>query len=222
MKVKIGKYVSRKITNLHRDWMDRKYDGKQFYKDFKPDRVDVFVEKLDDALQWFYNHTINVVLDRMEQTVKVRIDPWDTWSMDATLRPIILPMLKQLQQQKQGAPNVDYEDVPEELRPTAEEIELYKKNGETDPNFFKRWDWVIDEMIFAFENLDGEWEDQFTSGEIDIDWEPCDDDRKIQMYQMVHGPNHTYKADYEGMAKYQKRIDNGLLLFGKYFRALWT
>ena len=31
-----------------------------------------------------------------EQQVSVRIDPWDTWSMDDTLAQIILPMLKQL------------------------------------------------------------------------------------------------------------------------------
>ena len=82
--------------------------------------------------------------------VKVQLDPWDTWSMDDTLAEIVLPMLIQLKQSKNGAPNVDPEDVPENLRPGKLEIEQYQNDGTTDALFFKRWDWVMDEMIFAF------------------------------------------------------------------------
>jgi len=41
------------------------------------------------------------------------------------------------------------------------------------------------------------------------------------MYEMVDGPNHTYKCDYEGMKEVQKRISNGYRLFGKYYEGLW-
>jgi hypothetical protein len=58
-------------------------------------------------------------------------------------------MLKQLNKVKHGAPIVDDEDVPEELRSTSappkEDI------WDTDANHFKRWDWVMNEMIWAFE-----------------------------------------------------------------------
>ena len=40
-------------------------------------------------------------------------------------------------------------------------------------------------------------------------------------YQMGEGPKHTYKCDYEGMEKMQKRITNGFRLFGKYYEGLW-
>ena len=63
------------------------------------------------------------------QEVKVRIDYWDTWNMDVSLAHIILPMLKQMVDDKQGAPNVDCEDVPEELRVTDAELESYKQTG---------------------------------------------------------------------------------------------
>jgi hypothetical protein len=39
--------------------------------------------------------------------------------------------------------------------------------------------------------------------------------------RMEHGPNHTYVCDYEGIRKVYERIDNGLRLFGKYYRNLW-
>ena len=80
---------------------------------------------------------------------QVTIHSWDTWSMDHTLSYIIVPMLKQLQETKHGAPNTDDEDVPEKLRSTS----APKKENEwdTDDNHFRRWDWIINEMIWAFE-----------------------------------------------------------------------
>ena len=47
-----------------------------------------------------------------QQKVSIKIDPWDTWSMDLTLALIIHPMLKQLHKTSHGAPYVDDEDVP--------------------------------------------------------------------------------------------------------------
>ena len=38
---------------------------------------------------------------------------------------------------------------------------------------------------------------------------------------MEDGPNHTWKCDYDGMNKVNERINNGLRLFGKYYRGLW-
>ena len=130
-----------------------------------------------------------------DQVVEVQIDPWDTWSMDYTLAPIILPMLKQLKETKHGAPNVDWEDVPRELRPSGEELHAYNKNGTTDEHFFERWDWVLDEMIHAFEQKNkDDWQEYYYSYN---DW------------------------DMEGMKAEQERISNGFRLFGKYYESLW-
>lgn len=152
--------------------------------------------------------------------VKVELDPWDTWSMDHTLAEIVLPMLIQLKQTKHGAPNVDQEDVPENLRAGKLEIEQYEKDGTTDALFFKRWDWVLDEMIFAFNNKLEDWEDQFHSGEHDILWEPVEHNGE-KLYEMKRGPKDTHKWDREGHQVYQDRINNGFRLFGKYYNALW-
>ena len=96
----------------------------------------------------------------------VKIDRYDTWSMDHTLGRIVLPMLKQLKESKHGSPLVDDEDVPEELKSTTAPAK--ENEWDTDGNHFKRWDWVMDEMIFAFEcKADDSWEDAFREGEID-------------------------------------------------------
>jgi len=160
---------------------------------------------------------------RRKRKIKIRIDPYDTWGMDTTLSMIILPMLKQLHATKHGAPLVDDDDVPENLRSTT--AEPRENEWDTDSNHFVRWDWVMDEMIWTFTQLhpDTDWEAQYRSGEYDLHSVPCewDKDGKPTLYEMKDGPNHTAKIDYDGMKAHQDRINNGLRLFGRYYQGLW-
>ena len=94
---------------------------------------------------------------------RVKIDKFDTWNMDVTLAYIIVPMLKQFKEVKHGAPFVDNEDVSDELRASDEDLHTYSKNGETDEHYFDRWDYVMDEMIFAFQS---KLDEQFFSDDI--------------------------------------------------------
>ena len=166
---------------------------------------------------------IHKFLDFIHPQVRyIKIDKWDTWSMDHTLAYIILPMLKQLQETKHGSPYVDDFDVPEELKSTSAPAK--ENEWDTDSNHFKRWDWALGEMIFAFEcKVDDTWQDEFSSGEHDVKSVPCewDDNGKPKMYKMEKGPNDTYKCDYDGIKKVQDRISNGFRLFGKYYEHLW-
>jgi hypothetical protein len=170
----------------------------------------------------------NKFLDFIHPQIRyVKIDKYDTWNMDGTLSPIILPMLKQLHANKHGAPNVDDDDVPEELKSTSAPPKA--SEWDIDDNHFKRWDWAMEQMIWSFEQLqpDFDWEEQYTSGECDWKFVPVDsegnevpkDEHKFS--EMRHGPNHTYKIDWEGRNKHQERITNGLKLFGKYYQSLW-
>jgi len=85
-------------------------------------RFERSLEWLEDRVQDFYDVFNWIWFDRRTgQKQKIHIDRWDTWSMDHTLAPVILPMLVQLKATKHGAPCVDLEDVPEELRPTNTE-----------------------------------------------------------------------------------------------------
>ena len=183
------------------------------------DRVTDYLEPVSKAIQW--------VLDRIHPPINyVKIDRYDTWSMDHTLAQSVLPMLRQLQATKHGSPLVDDEDVPEHLRSTTAPPK--ENEWDTDGNHFKRWDWALDEMIFAFEcKVDDSWQDAFRSGEHDILWIPVDKDGnevpkgEHKHYQMAHGPKDTSQCDYEGMKVVETRIQNGFRLFGKYYQALW-
>lgn len=98
---------------------------------------------------WLYKFLLWIDSKR-ERKIRVRIDKYDTWSMDHTLAHIIHPMLVQLQATKHGAPDVDDEDVPEELRSTSAPPK--ENDWDVDDNHFRRWDWVLNEMILAFES----------------------------------------------------------------------
>ena len=144
-----------------------------------------------------------------KQRVSIKIHKYDTWSMDDTLAPIILPMLVQLRATKHGAPMVDMKDVPKELRATKKQLDAYGKNGDSDPKFFERWDWIMDEMIWAFEQkCRDDWQDNYYGDYIE--------DQK-------NGPmaGSFEWIDREGAKAHQDRMSNGFRLFGTYFENLW-
>ena len=153
---------------------------------------------------------IQKVLDFIHPKINyVKIDRWDTWSMDYTLSFIVVPMLKQLKETKHGAPFVDDEDVPEELKSTSAPPK--ENDYDTDENHFKRWDWALNEMIWAFEqNLDTNSEEKFFDH---AEWDEKEKD---------FGKNlHKIKIDQPGLKAHQDRKANGFRLFGKYYQGLW-
>jgi len=193
MKVKVGNYANRLICNIHTRFMDKKYDY-NWPEEMLWSHEDFVIQAIEDGIQSVYNIFNWLWFDRRTQKVMVRIDKWDTWSMDSTLAPIILPMLKQLKQTKHGAPYVYPEDVPAKLRPTKQELLAYTKKAETDSKWFDRWDYVLDEMIWAFEQKS---RDDWMS---DFDYN---------------------KWDREGANAHQERMTKGFKLFGKYYENLW-
>jgi hypothetical protein len=128
---------------------------------------------------------------------------------------IILPMLKQLNDTKHGSPFTDDEDVPDNLKSTAAPPK--KNEWDTDDLHEARWDWIVGEMIWAFEQIVADEEPDFwitePQGMHSVD---------------VEGSNLAeIKWDVEGEMNrdahqaYHERIANGTRLFGKYYRALW-
>jgi len=170
-------------------------------------------DKLCDFIQPVFNHTINKFRDR--RTIKVKIHSYDTWSMDTTLSHIIVPMLIQLKETGHGSPYVDDIDVPDHLKSTAAPPK--KNDWDVDDNHHLRWQYVLDEMIWAFTQIrdDRPDEDLFmTAGEIDFE---KSDKSSTSVLIWKKEP----KIDKEKYKEYHSRIQNGTMLFGKYFTGLW-
>ena len=152
----------------------------------------------------------------------VKIDFWDTWSLDHTLADIILPALKQLKATKHGSPYVDDADVPVHLQ-----SEGYKKGkrrkkkgvelnthaidmGDEDTTLHDRWDWALGEMIWAFEQkADNNSEEKFWDHSGTNDSAPWDENYVAP------------KCDWAGLKAHNERKANGFRLFGLYYEALW-
>jgi len=200
MKIYINKYKNHWISPITMVeyiffWTDWSKCGRS--KDFVADadwvEMPAWANKLSHILEPI-SQAIKWLGDKVDRKINyVKIDRWDTWSMDHTLGIIILPMLKQLQATKHGSPCVDDVDVPEYLRSHMAQPKEYE--WDTDELWHKRWEWVLGEMIYAFEKLnEDDWEQEFYKGS---EW------------------------DKEGWNKVNDRIQNGLTLFGKYYRGLW-
>lgn len=218
MRVKIGKYLTwwgpYQLVDALFFWHER-YPSKELEArwDYRlHDRMSTWLANtwVADACQWVYN--------KRKRTVKVHIDRWDTWSMDHTLSMIVVPMLKQLRASKHGSPAVDPADVPKELRPTARQRKKYETQGETDDLFHKRWEWVMDEMIWAHEQLlDENSDDKFWLVHGEIDWNGEPDERGLIELKWTK----ESVVDWDGLKAHHARIQNGLALFGKYYQSLW-
>lgn len=205
MKVYIGPPKYRWISRVHDRYMCKKYG----YNDWPEtqSRFENALEKLEDAFQWVYNHSINLLIDKKEdQVIKVQIHNYDIWSMDHTLAHIVVPMLKLLKEKKHGAPYTDDEDVPEELRSTSAPAK--ESEYDLDNNHYARWEYILDEMIWAFEQ------------KARLDWEG--DYYEFEESSKGFLGLKITKNDKEGRKAHQARMSNGFRLFGKYYEALWT
>jgi hypothetical protein len=159
---------------------------------------------------WLANFC-NWVQSKKKRAEWVHIDNYDVWSMDHTLALIIHPMLVKLKTQKHGYGFIDNKDVPKELRSTAPGARTGIKNKYDWDNYAEaRYSWMLDELIWTFEQL-------------------CNDDNESQFYDHTESSKekdfnksiHKLKVDRVGLELHQKRIENGLRLFAKYFRTLW-
>ena len=222
MRVKIGNYPNRWVSSVHTDHMEKKYgflwEMNHEVNDKEPvvpTRYDNLLEEVEETLQFVYNWSINLLIDSTTQQVKVHIDPWDTWSMDHTLSPIILPMLVQLKETNHGAPFVENKYVPKKLRASKEQLSGYNNKGDVDPHHFERWNWVMDEMIWAFEQkCKDDWQGQYYEYEdVPVDDKSTDFGERLGLRLLWR--------DEKGRRAHQRRMSNGFKLFGIFYENLW-
>jgi len=188
---------------------------------------------------WIHKHWQN----GGDRRVSVRIDPTDVYSADHTLALIIAPMLRMLRTKKNGSPQVDSVDLPPELQMSERDTKIFNdshwdqilqctdaEKSEIDKKYHAGWDWVLDEMIWAFEqHADPHYNDQFHSGTHDITWTAVDvngqpvteDYQGVKYHRMDTGPNDTHVYDAAAADAWQVRMANGRRLFAKYYQSLW-
>ena len=222
MRVKIGPYISwigpYQIAEKLLFWKDPNTDA-------GADAIDAFGKWLAETKSGkdtLLTRFCSWIHDKSNRKIKVRIDEYDCWSADHTLALVISPTLKLFRDRIRSAPFVDDEDVPDDLKSTSAPplTEEEKNTGHTDENWFKRWDWVVGEMSWAFEqSTRTDWESDFHSGKSDLQFVKIEGSEN---YEMITGPNDTFKIDIDGMKAHRERMTNGRRLFAKYYESLWS
>ena len=237
MRVNIGPYpnnhwTTTRLSDRWYQWRYKKFDF-QVEDEGLLDKWDRAFDKFCSFYQWVLNHTINPLICNRERRIEVRIDPHDTWSMDTTLGYIILPMLVQLKATKHGSPWVDDEDVPHLVKKKP------KKGKKTNPKIravdeedqhadvHVRWEWVLDEMIWAFEQV-------VSDDDRSNYYVPYEDGEEVErsclyssstgekVYLMTEEESRQLgRYDKDLHKAYQDRVNRGLAFFGKYYQSLW-
>ena len=217
MKVKIGKYLNwvgpYQIVDKLFFWHE-KYPGDNLAKrwDYRlHDKIGPWLANtwVAPVCEWIHN--------KRKRTVKIKIHNYDVWNMSETLASIIIPMLKTLKEQKHGYPWSDHEDGPWYYR-----FQDYKGEHNWDEKgsySHGRWDWIMDEMIWTFEQIHDENSDDkywLERGEIDWDAGEFDENNCKPIIWKKES-----RIDWDGLQKHHDAMKNGLRLFGKYYENLW-
>ena len=166
---------------------------------------------------------------KTRRKIDIQIDPYDTWGLDHTLALIIYPALLQLKATKQGVPN-EFAEVGGEHHGTQESFDFYQESyDDAWKAGLEKWDETLDKMIWSFEQLlKGDYDEQYHHGEAEYDWVKTNKQYPNPVtgileatYQMVDKNPDEHWYDTVGHMKHNERIQEGLELFGKYFRSMW-
>lgn len=164
-----------------------------------------------------------------ERKINVQIEKFDTWNLDHTLALIILPALIQLKKTKHGIPN-DFASAGGEPHDMQSSFDFYNDthNWAFD-ECCKKWDEVLDKMIWSFQQIAVEdYDSKYHHGKAEYDFVKTDKQypnpvtgKMEGLYQMVDKNPDQHWYDHVGHKLHEERIQEGLDLFGKYYRALW-
>lgn len=162
-----------------------------------------------------------------ERRIDIQIDPWDTYSMDHTAALVILPLLLQLKASKQGVPS----ELTTRIGGDADSNYCFDFIKEDENAVFDqcclKWDEILDKMIWSFQQIvDDSYDSKYHHGKMKIGWKPIVIANPTtgvieEMYEMVDENPNEHWYDYVGHMLHEERIQEGLDLFGKYYRNLW-
>jgi len=216
MKVYLGKYgtywsnwyLTGKIYKLiYRNKFD-------FLSDDEYD-AKIKIEKYLDKIipEWFWKF-VNFFTNRRYTYIK--IDDYDIWSLDHTLSMIILESLRKFKQsyidsEVKGIPGPFLTD-PEYENQMCFDFYQSAYNEQSD---IDNWIRTLDKMIYSFDSIVNDGKSKF------FDHSECTD-----LHENMSGDEFTdsinkIKVDKIGLEIHYQKVDEGLLLFSKYFKNLW-
>lgn len=165
-----------------------------------------------------------------ERRISVEIEHFDTWGLDHTLALIILPALIQLKNTKQGIPSELVSRIGDDMDNNYCFDFIKEDEHEVFDRLCQKWDEIFDKMIWSFQQLsiDSDYDNKYHHGKAEFEWIKSEHTytdpitgKTEKTYQMRDKNPGSHWYDHVGHALHDERIQEGLELFGKYFRNLW-
>lgn len=150
-----------------------------------------------DIYYWFYRnfdfiwkpYILKGYLKRAYQRCTRGWSDRDLWSLDYVIAKHALPRLIELKKIKHGVPTAMFEKLPEGE---------YEYTNEQYDAAIKKWNDIMDEMIFAMDYI-----------------------ANCREWNYYPKKRSTTKEDYNALHEVEERVQKGLILFGTHFRSLW-
>jgi len=153
-------------------------------------------------LDGYTQNDIEKLAKYRQQRVERGFDSTELWDLYCTFALFILPRLVEFRKVTNSYPH-DFETL-------------------------EGWTKIIDKMIYAFDHIANEekYQDEYEK-EIGLTWDGAYELKKLpntEDHEIVQGKKYD-EEKVNKLREWQKvegeKIDEGLMLFGKYFRALW-
>ena len=162
-----------------------------------------------------------------ERKMEVSIERWDTYSMDHTAALVILPLLLQLRQSKHGVPNEFIRHIGGDLDNNYCFDFVNDDEKDVFDQLCGKWEETLDKMIWSFQQVvDDSYDSKYHHGRMKLGWKPIEITHPTtgtvsNAYEMVDENPGEHWYDHVGHELHEDRIQEGLELFGKYYRNLW-
>ena len=162
-----------------------------------------------------------------ERKIEVIIEQWDTYSMDHTAALIILPLLLQLKQTKHGVHSGLVTRTGGDMDNNLCFDFIAEDENAVFDKLCDQWDEILDKMIWSFQQLvDDSYDSKYHHGHMKLGWKPIEITNPTtgnveKAYEMVDENPGEHWYDHVGHQLHEERIQEGLELFGKYYRNLW-
>jgi len=136
----------------------------------------------------------------------VKLDPADSWNIDYTLSVIAVPLLKQLKKTNHGYFQVDDCDLPDDFNKVSADCRC----DDDEIIELERYNYIMDEIIWCLNEISNHEENS-----------PDIDSKHLANSASADNNNKETEQWLKDCWAYDKRIQRGCALFGKYFRNLW-
>ena len=152
-----------------------------------------------------------------KRKVKITVHRYDAWNADHTLSLLILPVLKELRDQKIGVPGMMFdENEIKEKYGVESELDLSKEDQEKYWNeSVAKWKLILDKIIWSHEQVIRD-DDDFSDFHIEGKFE------ESELWKDLGLGDKQPVVNWEAREAYEEHIREGLRLFGEYYQALWS